>query len=422
MRLATKAGLGLLAAALVLTGCGRSTGTAAPEQAKEVATDTPATGTVKVWAMGGEGEKLPQLAKEYEAANPGVRIEVTAIPWGQAHDKLAGAIAAKTTPDLSMMGTTWMPEFGRTGALDPVPSLIDTTKFFPAALEPPTVDKTLYGVPWYVDTRVLFYRKDILDKAGIKQAPRTWAELTAAAKAAQDKGGAKYGMYLPPGKGGAADVYLPWIWQQGGDILGADGTFTFDTPESVKALSYYQSFFTGKLAPMATQPGDAERWFVDGSLAMQITGPWMVSKFLELGGPGFADKFAVAPVPGDKTRTSFVGGADLVVFKDSPNRDAAWKFVNWLSDPAVQVKWYGLQKDLPSVQAAWQNPALRDNDKVAPFGEQLKDAKATPPIGTFQQIQKLIEDQSEKLIVGGVSPENTAKALQQGAERIGTGA
>ncbi|MFI6322870.1 sugar ABC transporter substrate-binding protein [Nonomuraea sp. NPDC050556] len=415
MRLA----VGLLAAALVLTACGRTADTGVPEAAKDVKEGQ--SGTLKVWAMGGEGEKLPQLAKEYEAANPGVKLEITAIPWGQAHDKLAGAIAAKTTPDLTMMGTTWMSEFGKTGALDPVPSLIDRSAFFPSSLQPPTVNNTLYGVPWYVDTRVLFYRKDILDKAGIKEAPKTWDELKAAAKAAQSKGGAKYGMYLPPGKAGAADVFMPWIWQQGSDILGADGKFTFDSPETVKALTYYQSFFTGKLAPTATQPGDAERWFVDGSLAMQITGPWMVSKFTELGGAGFADKFAVAPVPGDRTRTSFVGGADLAVFKDSRNRDAAWTFVKWLTDPAVQVKWYGLQKDLPSVQSAWTDPALQ-NDKVAPFGEQLKDTRATPAISTYAQIQKLVEDQTEKMIVGGVSPEDTAKALQQGAEGIGTGA
>ncbi|NUR84603.1 MAG: sugar ABC transporter substrate-binding protein [Nonomuraea sp.] len=412
--------IGLLAVALVVTGCGRGADGGQPEAAKDVKQGA-STGTIKVWAMGGEGEKLPELAKEFEAANPGTKIEVTAIPWEQAHDKIAGAIAARTTPDVSLVGTTFMTEFGKTGALDPVPGLVDRGKFFPSALQPPTVNSTLYGVPWYVDTRVLFYRKDILAKAGITEAPKTWDELTAAAKAAKAKGGAKYGMFVPPGKAGAADLFLPWVWQQGGDVLGADGKFTLDSPESVKALTYYRSFFADKLAPTATQPGDAERWFVDGSLPMVITGPWMVNQYLKLGGPDFAAKFAVAPVPRAKTRTSFVGGADLVVFKDSKNRDAAWRFVDWLTDPAVQVKWYGLQKDLPSVQSAWQDPALRDNDKVAPFGEQLKDTRSTPSIPTWQQIQKLIEDQTEKMVIGGVSPQDTAKALQEAAAGIGTG-
>ena len=113
----------LATAALALSACGRSTGTAAPaDQAKDVSSGK-ATGTITVWAMGAEGEKLPTLAKEFEAANPGVKVNVTAIPWDAAHDKFTTAITAGKTPDVAMVGTTWMGEFAGLGALDPTPAV-----------------------------------------------------------------------------------------------------------------------------------------------------------------------------------------------------------------------------------------------------------------------------------------------------------
>ncbi|WP_327091528.1 extracellular solute-binding protein [Nonomuraea sp. NBC_01738] len=419
MRL-TKAGAGLLAAALLLTGCGRGAENTAPEAAKEVK-DGAATGTIKVWAMGGEGEKLPQLAKTYEAANPGVKIEVLSLPWDGAHDKIAAAVAARNTPDISLIGTTWMAEFAKTGALDPVPALIDRASFFPGAMEAVTVNSTAYGVPWYVDTRALFYRKDLAEKAGIKDAPKTWDDLKKLAKAYQDKAGAKWGMYLPPTKPGSGQFVVPWTWQQGGEVV-KDGAYTMDTPEMVKSLAFYKSFFTEKLAPTSLQAGDAERWFIDGTLGMQITGPWMVKKFEELGGPGFADKFGIVPLPGNGKQTSFVGGGDLAVFKESKNRDAAWKFVHWLTQAETQLSWYDIQKDLPSVQAAWQDQKMSADAKVAAFGEQLKDTKAMPATETWEQVQKMIEEEVEKLVHADAEPADVAKTIQEKAAQIGTGA
>ncbi|MFD4834726.1 sugar ABC transporter substrate-binding protein [Streptomyces uncialis] len=420
-RQAVRIGIGMLAAAsLTLTACGRDSG-GTEDTAKEVKGGA-AKGTLTVWAMGGEGENLPKLAADFEAANPGVRIEVTAMPWPAAHDKLAGAIAAGTTPDISLVGTSWMAEFAGTGALEPVPSLIDKEKFFPAAMEPVTVNGKAYGVPWYVDTRSLFYRSDLLKRAGISKAPETWDELKAAAKAYRDKAGTKHGIFLPPGKQGSSQVLLPLVWQQGGEVISADGkSFTLDTPEMAAALTYYKSFFDEGLAPKSFQQGDMERWFTKGEIGMVFTGSWMVGQFGTIGGAGFDEKFAVAKVPGQTARTSFAGGADLVVFKGSKNRDTAWKFIDWLTEPGVQTKWYGIQKALPSVRAAWQDPALKGDAKMSGFGDQLADAKAEPVVTTWEQVKQMIEDEIEKIVIGGEKPEDAARRMQQKADRIGTG-
>ena len=162
----------LVAAALALTACGRDNdnGSGGKAEAKDISSG-PATGTLTVWAMGNECDLLPDLVKDFEAANPGVKVNVTAIPWDSAHDKFTTAITAGTTPDAAMVGSTWMGEFAGMDALDPVPPSIDTSGFFPGAMKTNEVDGTSYGVPWYVETRLIFYSTDLANKAGFETPP-----------------------------------------------------------------------------------------------------------------------------------------------------------------------------------------------------------------------------------------------------------
>src|SRR5665648_1263509 len=368
-----------LTTSMGLAACGRSadTGTKATDAAATVSSGK-ATGTITVWAMGGEGDKLPTLAKEFEALNPGVKIEVTAIPFDAAHDKLATAITAGKTPDISQIGTTWMGEFA-TQALDPTPATIDKSTFFEGAQKTTEVGGTSYGVPWYVETRLVYYRKDLAKKAGITTMPTDWAGLKAMAKAMQTKAGAKWGIDLQPGGQGSWQSILPFAWSNGAEVATADQKkYTFDTPEMAEAVKYYQSYFTDKIAAKQLPLNSRAPSFVDGSVPMFISGPWEMGGLNDLGGPGFKDKYGVMMMPKQKTATSFVGGSDLAVFKNSKNRDSAWKFVQWLSDPKTQVKFFALSTDLPAVKSAWQDPALTADPKLAVFGKQLEDAKAPP--------------------------------------------
>src|SRR6187401_2710049 len=155
---------GVTVLALTVSACGREdAGSAAPETGKAVSSGA-AKGTITMWAMGAEGENLPKLTKEFEAANPGVKVQVTAIPWDAAHDKFTTAITAGKTPDVAMVGTTWMGEFASSDAIEPTPGQIDKSAFFEGAQKTTEVGGTSYGIPWYVETRVLFYRTDLAKK------------------------------------------------------------------------------------------------------------------------------------------------------------------------------------------------------------------------------------------------------------------
>ncbi|MFC4536172.1 extracellular solute-binding protein [Sphaerisporangium dianthi] len=415
-----KALTGLLAATLlVVPACGRGTGGAA-EKPKDVNTAATVTGSLAVWAMGSEGEALTAFAKRFEQANPGVKVTVTPIGWDVAHDKITASIAGRATPDVSMIGSTWMGELAKTGAVDPTPAnLIDKSAFFPSAWETVEVNGTAWGVPWYVETRVMYYRKDLAAKAGLTP-PATWEETKAFAKGLQ-RAGATQGVNLNYTVGSWQEI-LPLVWQQGGSIIGADGRWTFDTPEMVKALTQQQSYFKEGLASSKVDPASFPASFFKGKVGAYFSGPWMIAAMEKDGGPGFAGKFDVAPYPkGGAGGTSFIGGSDLVVFKESKNRDAAWRFVQWLSEPATQAAWFETVKDLPSVQAAWQRPELTADERVAVFGEQLKDAKTPPPFPTWDQISKVIDQQVEKVVLGRSTPRDAAKAVQARADAVGTG-
>ena len=94
---------------------------------------------------------------------------------------------------------------------------------------------------------------------------------------------------------------------------------------------------------------------------MFFSGPWHLGLIKDAGGADIEGKWAIAPMPKKVSATSFLGGSNLVVFKESENKDAAWAFVQYLSDPATQVDWYNEVTVLPSVQAAWDDPALKDD-------------------------------------------------------------
>lgn len=410
---------GLAVVALALTACGRGAEDSGAKEGEAVSSGK-ASGDITVWAMGTEGEKLSQLADAFMKENPDAHVTVTPVPWDGAHNKISAAIAGQQTPDVTMLGTTWVGEFAKTGALDVTPpDFVDKTDFFPGAWETGVVDGTSYSVPWYVETRLLYVNKAVAEKAGVTKAPKTWDELTQAVKDLQTKGGAKWGTYLQPGQMGAWQTVMPFVWQNGGDIY--DGSkFTLDSPQVVEALDYYKSFYDNGLSTRdRIAEGETEPKFLSGEIASFVSGPWHIGLLNDLGGEG---KYELWPMPsGSGDFTSFIGGSNMAVFKNSKNRDAAWKFVSYLMKPDVQVRWYQTVSDLPSVQAAWNNETLAGDPQLKLFGDQLDKAKAPPSIPTWEQIAAGVDTELEKIAKGTESGADAAKAMQSQATSIGTG-
>ena len=371
-----------------------------------------------VWAMGAEAQKIGEMTARFEKANPGIRVTVQAIPWGAAHDKIITAVAGGTGPDVAQMGTTWMAEFGSIGVFEELSRYISKSKsvekgqFFPGSWGTCVVAGKVYGIPWYVDTRALFYRTDLLAAKGFKQAPRTWDELRAAAAALAVGGG--FGMALSTNN---YQEFMPFVWQNGGKILDEIGRPAVTEPQFVEALDFYAKLFHDKLAPIDSGGTDLFQEFAKGTMPMYFSGPWMINMTNEQV-PEIAGKWSVAVCPAKKTRTSFVGGCNLVVFRDSKNKDAAWRFVEFMSDAGNQLAWFGVSGCLPAAKAAWDAPELAGNPMMAVFREQLDDAQAPENVPQWAQIEAAIQRRVQEACYGKKTAAEAARALEADIKAI----
>lgn len=416
-----------LAMVVGMGGCGRSdNGATSESDAVTIIDSSKATGDLTVWAMGNEGDLLGDFVKDFEKENPEVHVKVTAIPWSSAHDKLQTAIAAGNGPDVAQMGTTWMADFSN--SFSEVPSNFDTSDFSEGPLGAGQVDGKQLGVPWYVDTRVLYYRTDIAEQAGWTEAPKTWDDLKQMAQDMQKVDGVKYGFNLNPSGTDAFIGTLPFSYSAGANLTDKGQTkWTFTDNGIKKALDFTTGLYKDGIANVNADvsSGADIANFVSGDTPMELQGPAAVSQINELGGDGFESKYATAVLPSmddsSDGATSFVGGSDLVVFKDFKNKQTAWKFIQWASQPDIQTKWYQLSSDLPASQKAWENDALASDEKLVAFGDQLKNTMAPPAVSTWAQVSSAADRILEQINKGQLSVDEGLKNLQSEADSIGMG-
>lgn len=424
---AAVAGMASVAMIAGMSACGRSANDAGSDSDAVKTIDSgKASGNLTLWAMGNEGDLLGDFVKGFEKENPDVKIKVTAIPWSSAHDKIQTAIAAGNGPDLAQMGTTWMADFSN--SFSEVPSNLDMTDFSDGSKEAGQVGGKQLGVPWYVDTRVLYYRTDIAKEAGWDKAPQTWDELKQMAGDMQKVSGVKHGMYLSPSGTDAFIATLPFSYSAGASLTNKDQTkWTLDNAGIKKGLKFTTSLYKDGVADVNADvnPGSNIANFVSGDTPMMLEGPTAVSQINELGGNGFESKYTTVVLPSmDKSSgpaTSFVGGCDLVVLKDSKNKQSAWKFIQWASKPEVQAEWYKKSSDLPASQKAWSDDVLSGNDKLSAFGDQLKNTMAPPALSTWAQVSSAADRILEQMNKGQISVDEGLKSLQSEADSVGMG-
>ncbi|MEP6620230.1 MAG: sugar ABC transporter substrate-binding protein [bacterium] len=375
---------------------------------------------LNVWAFGTEGEALGPMARDFERANPGVHVRVQQIPWTAAHEKLLTAFVGGALPDVAQLGNTWVPEFSALGALEPLDALVarDSTlipraDYFPGVWASNVVDGTLYGIPWYVDTRVLFYRKDLLQKAGYATPPVTWQSWRDAlvkVRALQPAGAFPVLMPLD-------EWAQPVIFglQLGAPLLADHGTRgDFSEPHFRRGFEFYVGLFKDSLAPPLanTQVGNVYQEFAAGRIAMWITGPWNVGEFRKRMPASMQNAWGTVPLPGpDSNGVSLAGGSSLTVMQASPRKAIAWKFVTFVSDAARQTRFYEQTGDLPARRSAWDTPALAHDVHLAAFREQLGRVTPTPQVPEWELIVTRVAQAAERAARGRQSVDDALNGL-----------
>lgn len=402
-----RATLGLLAGAAAsgLAGCGRR---------EEGIT------RLRFWAMGNEATNVPQILPEFERLNPGIKVDVQALPWTAAHSKLLTAYAGSSLPDLSQVGNTWVSEMAAIGAISPTPDFAADllTDQFPAVLETNEIGGRAVATPWYVDTRLIYYRSDLLEQAGYDAVPQTWAGWKEAMHAVKRiVGPDKYAVLLPVNE---FEQLLTFGLQGDEPLLkDRDTRGNFSSPSFIAALAFYKSLFDEGLAPVASAAQISNVWteFERGWFSFYFSGPWTIGDFKSRLKP--ETRWMTSGVPGPNgPGASAPGGSSLVVYRHSPHQDAAWKLVRYLSDPGVQARFNVITGDLPARESAWATPSVANDPYIAAFKGQLSRAKAVPKVPEWERIVTEMQIVAERLVRGQFTPETAAAEIDRRADRL----
>ena len=395
---------------LLLVGCARDDGAT----------------TIRFWAMGREAEVVGELLREFEREHPGIRVELQQVPWTAAHEKLLTAFAADGLPDVCQLGNTWIAEFATLGALEPVQgrvdasTVIDQADYFPGIWATNVVDGVLYGVPWYVDTRLLFYRKDLLAKAGIAAPPRTWAEWEQAMAAIVRTGPpGRHAVLLPVNE---FEPPLSFALQTGEPLLRDDnGRGNFSGAGFRKALSFYAGIFERGWAPAVSDTQISNVWdeFFRGSYAFYLSGPWNIREFRNRQPPELAGAWGTMPLPGpDGPGAGIAGGTSLVLLRSSQRKQAAWKLVEFLSRPDIQQRFHAMIGDLPPRRSTWAHPALAQDELSRAFRDQLERVRPTPQVLEWERIAQEMRLATERVVRGGQSQDAAVAELDARVDAI----
>ena len=411
---------GTLLATLALAACGGGDDGGTQETASGDAAKL--SGAIDVWIMDPGSPAVQKVVNQYgtdfEAANPGTTVNIQFVPWSQAHDKFTTAIAGGKVPDVAEMGTTWTPEFAAQGAFIDVEQPPEG-EYVSSLVDAATYDGKVWGKPWYAGSRALIYRTDMLEQAGVEP-PTTWDEMKAAAQAIKSK----VPDVFPVGYTGLTEhMYLPTIWQAGGEIAVQDGDTwksALDSPEAAQAIDYYTSFYRDGLSPKAAigwEEPDAQEAFVNGDIAMLVAGGWTYQSIIDTKAE-LEDKIGTILEPAGPSgkNTAFAGGSHLVVFKESSNQELASAFVDFMLEPDELNKFTSSVGFLPGTTAGIEGSGYLEDEIKKPFAEQLLNNSAVyPPSPRWGALEgaNIFDGEIQKVMKGDASPQEAVSSLAQ---------
>jgi multiple sugar transport system substrate-binding protein len=298
-----------------------------------------------------------------------VQVRLTILPWDMGWSELVKYALYGIGPDVSEIGSTWMPSLVGMDALDPVSAAqIDQMGGEQAFLQPiwqsAFIEKQLYGIPWFADTRLIYYRRDLFARAGLDPAWvfQSTENLSAAVEALKNVSPATPWMVPTIKSTQNMHIAAPWVWGAGGDFLGPDGrTVLIGQPESLSGFCGY--FKLGRyLGAQALGVSDVQSGFYHDKAAMVVSGSWMGLKGISQHALDVVkENYGIAAPPG----VPFVGGSHLVVWKYSKKPELAQKLVEYLAYSDVQRGFYKtafmfptrndvLQSDLESGDEIWK--------------------------------------------------------------------
>lgn len=350
------------------------------------------------------GPYFEQVKKEFEAKNPGITVKFEVVPWDVLLQKLTTDITAGTNADLSIIGTRWLIDFVQQDVAEPLDSYITPDfkgRFIDTFLSPSIMGGKTYGLPIAASARAMYYNKELFEKAGIAKPPATWTELQEDARKIKAQGAFGFGLQ---GKEIETDVYYYYaMWSQGTEILNKDGTSGLSTPGALEAAKLYKSMIDEGL----TEPGvtsnnreDVQNLFKQGKVGMMITAPFLSNQIKDEA-PSL--KYGVAAIPAGPTGARGTYGVtdSMIMFKNSKNKDEAWKLMDFLFTTEQRAKFTQGEGFLPVNKEEAKMDYYVNNADLAAFTALLPDARFAPVIPGWEEVAQITSDAMQKIYLGG---------------------
>ena len=372
---------------------------------------------VEFWVMPNSLEPiadLERLLKPFEEKT-GIKVKITSVDWGAAWSKITTAATSGDVPDLAQLGSTWVSAITGMGALEvlspeAIASVGGQGTFVPVSWTTTGIEgsgKTT-AIPWFVDARALYFRNDVLRKAGVAPAELgNWESFKSALAKIYKADVVIEGQPVAPlGVSGKNDwnvihALAPWIWMAGGDFLSPDRkTCTLDSKEVFDGISFYIDLVRANYVPIeylelhtAQHSGN----FNDGACAMYFDGPYEIKTLTRPASEGGAQgsvtsrNFSVTDYPkGPKGLYTFVGGSSLAVFKQAKNKAGAMAVIQYLTSKTAQVEYAKVSGFLPARRDAFGDPFFAADPNRKVFKEAVLYGKTYPSIPSWGLLEPIL--------------------------------
>lgn len=342
------------------------------------------------WSEPNQSKIIRELVSEFEKQNH-CKVQLTELSWNDGKTKLIAAFNSNTSPDLLELGSDWIAQFSSSNILEQLyPNEFNFEKFYKFALQPTSYKSQFYAVPWIVDTRVLFYNIDLMEKYGIKTPPKTFDDLLEYSSKINELSG-----YYGFGANGSDPHRLykkiiPLIWSFGGSIVDSNGNIKLNTKEARLAFSYYYQLSRSGIIETQKQ---IDLLFAKGKVGFCFSGSWLFKMIDEIN-PNLRFSTTLIPNTPYSHGISFAGGEYLAISKTSTKKELAKKLIKFLISKnavlklCISIKEAGFPAD-STIDI--QNLLQKDQNKIV-FAEQLKYSKMTPNHPKWLEIEPLIEE------------------------------
>jgi multiple sugar transport system substrate-binding protein len=352
----------------------------------------------------------------WNSQHPNEKVRLIELPEDADSQRQQMVQNAQTKSDaysVVNLDVVWTAEFAANRWIAELPqNQFDMSKYLSSAAQTGTYRNHLYAMPWKTDAGLLYYRTDLLKKAGISGPPKTWNELSA--DCAKVKGVNCYGGQFDKYEGLTVN-FSEAVDSAGGTVVNAQGKPDVNTPQAKQGLDFLVQGFKSGLIPkeaITYQEEPARRAFEKGNLLFLRQWPYQWA--LSSKAPKVKGKFNVAPLPGlNGPGAPTLGGHNLAISQFAKNKATALDFIKFMTSENVERANLLATSEAPTLSAMYDDADLQKKFPYLPILKaSLLNAKPRPKAVRYGDVTAAIQEDAYAALTGKMTTDQALSDLQ----------